>query len=106
MRLIFLVVMMASAPAFAGEQWRKVEAEELGQAWPLTAARGTLSCKGNKAAAVATFTDMTGKRYALNGAARSQGYAPIDPIWKRSPENSEAQISISPLIREALKLCR
>lgn len=46
-----------------------------------------------------------GQTYALNGTARSRGYAEIDPIWRDNSAIPGAKINIGPLIDLANQQC-
>ena len=74
--------------------------ETFGDAWPLTVDSVRVDCIG-----IAAVAYHEGQTYALNGAAMSQGYARIEPLWRWNPENEGYRINIHPLIESALAQC-
>lgn len=95
-----------------GETGENVSRSDLGNAWPLTVKSGTIRCDGSEGFGAVVFTDPDGNEYGVNGTAKSQGYAPIDPIWRDDHSLDEYldpgavyKIDISPLIKRGLKLC-
>jgi hypothetical protein len=82
-----------------------VSSEEFGSSWPLNVDSGDLRCEGSKGFGAVVFTDPDGNEYGLNGVALSQGYPPIDPIWKDSPELPGLKVSLGPLIDRGLAMC-
>ena len=99
---------------------KHISAEDFGDSWPFTVSEGMLSCTRGS---IVTFTAY-GTQYAVNGTAKSRGYANIEPIWKLNWEIHEAvaeafnitieeaieqsgpiRISIGPIIDAGLKLC-
>ena len=98
---------------------RVITEQEFGEAWPFTVAEGRLRCIAD----AVTF-EVNGRTYAVNGRAKSQGFAQVEPIWKFNWEMykslAEAQgitaeqakeragpirISIGPIISAGLVLC-
>jgi len=59
-----------------------VSREEYGDAWPLTVDSGVLVCDQSRGALGAVVFAAGGSRYGINGMAKSQGYPPINPIWR------------------------
>lgn len=57
-------------------QQRSVARSEFGWKWPLSVGFGTLGCISD-----AVVFRAGGVTYALNEAASSRGFAPLDPIW-------------------------
>lgn len=83
-----------------GPPSRTLTPADIDDTWPLTAETVEVRCvDGFQAVAVAE-----GTAYALNGAAETRGYAPIDPIWKDAPD-APGKISLRPITRRALDLC-
>lgn len=56
---------------------RKVSRGELGLQWPFEVGQGTIGC-----AAGAVVFRSQGIDYALNDAAKSLGFRPVEPIWE------------------------
>lgn len=79
---------------------RAVSRAEFGEKWPLTVEAGEIECIDGHW----VVFHHEGVGYALNGLARSRGYASIDPIWKDDPA-TESKVNINPLTQAALKLC-
>ncbi len=77
-----------------------VRADEYGDRWPLTVSEARVELIGRFVA----ILHAEGDTYALNGTAQSEGYAPIDPIWRDSQHIPGTKVSISPLIKRALSL--
>jgi hypothetical protein len=94
-------------PAFGTQ---RVSRQDFGEAWPLTVESGIVTCSREGAKIIATFlSDADDREYALNGAATSQGWPPIDRIWRDDPSSTAAsaglKIPIGPLITAALNIC-
>ena len=102
LRAFFAVtaILLALSDAPPADAVRRVTAAELGDRWPLTVREGEVDCIGK----AAVFRSGQ-KAYALNGAAKSRGYLPIEPIWKTDPTVPGLRINIGPLIDLALKQC-
>jgi hypothetical protein len=83
----------------------EVSRSDFGSSWPLTVDSGTLRCEGQKGAG-AVVINADGTDYAVNGTAKGQGYADIDPVWADDPELAGLKISIGPLIDRGLSLCK
>jgi hypothetical protein len=62
-------------PEIPGNQQRTVDRTSFGWHWPLTVGTGTLGCTSG-----AVIFRAGGVNYAVNEAARSGGFASIDPI--------------------------
>ena len=60
---------------FANQQ-RTIARAEIGWKWPLSVGVGTVGCISD-----AVVFRAGGVTYALNEAATSRGFAPLDPIW-------------------------
>ena len=73
-------VSVADAPRPPGY----VSRAEFGDAWPLTVGEGVLECDQSRSALGAVVFSAGGRRYGVNGTAKSLGFPAIDPIW-RSP---------------------
>ena len=68
-------------PGIPAEVQRYVSRSELGLLWPLEIGQGTIGCLSG-----AIVFRGQGIDYALNDAARSRGFRPIDPIWEDRTE--------------------
>lgn len=79
----------------------RVNEADYGGDWPFTVSSGRLRCESGSAVVFATG----GNEYAVNGAASSQGYPDIDPIWRDNPDIPGTKVNISPLIDDGLELC-
>lgn len=73
-----------------------VKHEDFGEQWPFTVNQGYLDCVGRSAVFRAEM-----REYGLNGVALSNGYNPIDPIWRNHPEIPGAKINIGRMIQIA-----
>lgn len=71
--------------------------------WMLTVDSGELLCETPN---TVIFIAPDGTKYAVNGIAKSRGYADIQPIWKDNPQIPGTKINIGSLIDEGLKLCK
>ncbi|MDU7360487.1 MAG: DUF2511 domain-containing protein [Propionibacteriaceae bacterium] len=82
---------------------------DLGADWPLTVDYGILQCRaktsGGRELKIASFVAPDGTEYALNGHAKADGVAEIDPMWADNPKVQGLKIDISPLTDRALGLC-
>jgi hypothetical protein len=72
-----------------------------GDGWPLTVDSVRVDCID----AMAAVAYHDGQTYALNGVAKTAGYARIEPLWRWNPENEGYRINIYPLIESALTQC-
>jgi hypothetical protein len=70
-----------------------------GTQWPFTVPQGVLQCSDG----AVTFT-AAGKRYALNGAARRQGFASVYPIHANDEDTGFAK-DLAPVVNHGLELC-
>ena len=82
-----------------------VSRDEVGAGWPLTVESGTLRCEGSERFGAIVFTDPDGNEYAVNGVAKGDGFAPIDPVWRDDPELAGLKVPLGPLIERGLALC-
>jgi hypothetical protein len=64
-------------PDIPASQQRAVARTDFDWKWPFSIGHGTLAC-----ADAAIMFRHDGKTYALNDAARSRGFALVDPIWR------------------------
>lgn len=81
-----------------------VTASDYGDEWPLTIGSGFVQCiPPNRV----VFVDVLGRRYPLNGTARStiSPLTPLEDIWAMNPELPGARILITPLLQLGLELC-
>lgn len=101
-----LAACLAVAVSLTGCGEGNVSSDEFGSDWPLTVDSGDLRCEGSEGFGAVVFTDPGGDEYGLNGVALSQGYPPIDPIWKNDPDLAGLKISIGALIDRGLSLCK
>ena len=105
--ILYLLTSTAGAAATAD-----ISAQDLGTAWPLMIASGTLACRSDFSAPMTqllTITDQAGNTYPLNGAAssraRQRGWFALESIWKANPAIPGTKIPITPLIQRAQALC-
>lgn len=101
-----LAACLAAVLCLIGCGGGNVSSDEFGADWPLTVDSGDLRCEGSDGFGAVVLTDPDGNEYGVNGVALSQGYPPIDPIWKDNPELAGLKISIGPLIDRGLSLCK
>lgn len=80
----------------------RISRDDFGADWPLTVSHGELRCEEPSAV---VFTAPDGTEYGVNGMATTQGYAEIDPIWRRDPSGIVPRMDIGPLIDRGLELC-
>ncbi len=78
-----------------------VTKQELGDKWPLTVDSAKLECRNS-----AAIAHVNGKTYALNGFAEQKGYPDIRPVRRDDPKFKGLKVSIGPLIKRALELCK
>lgn len=102
--LVLLALCFTTLAASAGE--RVVKRSDLGTEWPLNVETGTLRCRPFMSNLHILTIEANGKVWAVNGTAKGQGYADIEPIWAPNPKIPEARINIGPLIELAKSLCR
>lgn len=79
--------------------------DRFGDAWPLTVDDGRVECRPGRAVVFV----VSGRIYAINGAARATGdgaYLPLEYIWRDDPHTPGAKVSISPVLDAGLALCR
>ena len=88
-----------------GDEAGRVTRADMGTQWPLTVEEGTLACDGKNGIGAVTFKAPDGKVYAVNGSAKTQGSADIEPIWATG-EGAIPKQDISPLIEKGLALCK
>lgn len=123
MRLLRISAFVVAATILivtTSSQARVIREEDFGEAWPFRVSEGELNCSRH---GVVTFK-ANGVTYAVNGTAKSAGFARIEPIWKLnwamyekfakalgvSVEQAKEQIgsiriSIGPIIDAGLVLC-
>ncbi|SKC77661.1 Protein of unknown function [Krasilnikoviella flava] len=76
-------------------------AAEEGWDWPLSVDSVTYMCgEGN-----AIIVKADGELYALNGLAKGQGYADLDPIWLDDPEVDGLKVDAGSLTDYVLEQC-
>ena len=71
-----------------------------GDLWPFTVSNGTLKCDRDAVIFVAD-----GRTYAINGFARSRGFADVGPIWRDNTEIPGTKINIGAVLDSGLDLC-
>lgn len=71
-----------------------------GDSWPFTVSTGTLKCDGDAVIFVAN-----GRNFAVNGMAKSRGFADIAPIWRDNNAIPGMKIYIGVVLDPGLKLC-
>ena len=76
---------------------------QFGDAWPFTVDEGVLRCEGEGGVGAVIF-EAEGTEYGVNGVAKSQGYADVEPIWADDPSIG-AKKNIGPIIDRGLELC-
>lgn len=79
----------------------EVSRADFGDQWPLTVESGYINCIGWRTAVF----HHGGQTYALNGLAKGEGFAPLDPIWRDNPGRGGPKMSVDPLLSLALKRC-
>jgi hypothetical protein len=102
----------------------EITAQQYAEKWPFSVSSGRLECKGQS-----VIFHAEGVSYAVNGVAKQNGYAAIEPIWKQDPsflamaneiakaENKSTmevvramgkppKINITPILNSGLKLCK
>jgi hypothetical protein len=77
--------------------------DEFGDDWPFTVEGGVLRCEGEGGVGAVIF-EAEETEYGVNGVAKSQGYADIEPIWADEPSTG-AKKNIGPIIDRGLELC-
>jgi len=115
--LAIVVLQALSTAAHAND--RTVSRSQFGDEWPFTVEEGTLRCSDNEV----TFS-TNGVQYAVNGSAKSAGYASMDTIWQPNTELIQEmadamgmtleeamkeftfKISVGPVIESGLELCK
>ena len=108
---------------------KMIRKEDFGDKWPFTVSEGELRChaRAHHPHPLARYasgpflgvTLATGREeYAVNGTADSFGFTEVNPIWKDDPvweeENylaaffggSGPKVSLTPIIRAGLELCK
>lgn len=80
----------------------QISKTEYGEDWPFTVPQGYLKCVGT---GVVVFASG-GAEYALNGAAETGGYAPIEAIGKITNVPGAARINIWSILDRGLNLCK
>ena len=114
--MLFSITIILSCSGTNAEPGVLVTKSEFGNKWPFTVNKGRLECRG-----ISVIFHAKGKAYAVNGSARTEGYAKINEIWKDDQEKlkilkeafpneeiesvSVPKISIGPIIDKGLSLC-
>jgi len=101
------VALLASCSGKSDDHTVNAEkAQVLGGQWPFSVPSGTVDCQAQGSASVVTFKPTgAGIVYALNGTAKSAGYADPDAIWLDDPAVPGAKINISWLTDYGLAIC-
>ena len=84
------------------QQGISISQNEYGNDWPFTVPHGYLKCVGT---GVVVFA-AGGTKYALNGAAETGGYAPLEAIGKISDVPGAPRINVWPILMRGLDLCK
>jgi hypothetical protein len=87
---VVLLAVLLTACNVRPSNEREITRDEYGDRWPFTVERGILSCTDN-----AVVLTTGGTAYAVNGQARTRGYAPTEPIWREAT----LSLSVSPVAR-------
>ena len=117
--VVFSVISIFSTGAIAEK--RTIKEAEFGDKWPFNVSEGILECSKK----IITFTTIAGVTYGVNGTAQNIGHPAIEPIWKiNTPmleelaeafnqtveevigEDPPPRISIAPIIKAGLELCK
>jgi len=80
---VLLVVCSGLGAAAASE--KKIFPAQYGERWPFTVEEGILACDASKRPRLGVTFQAAGRIYAVNGAAKSAGVPPMDPIWCLKP---------------------
>lgn len=91
----------AAAPTSPGSQ--QVTHDNFPGRWPVVARRATLRCESSDIPVLTVEIGST--RYALNGTARTMGYADLGAMWLDNDANPGAKVSISDFSDAARRLC-
>lgn len=102
MALVFALV-ACSEESTEDDSRQVISADDYGKRWPLTVPKGSLRCEQPE---LVIFTDPDGNDWAVNGAAATEGYDEIDPIWADNPDIKGTKKNIGPLIKDGLTLCK
>lgn len=93
--------MTSSAVAPQGEPKPvHVTQAEYGEKWPFTVPEGDIECVDR----VAMVFVAGGKRYALNGMAKSRADS-IRPIWRDLEPGSPMKVNLGPILERGLDAC-
>ena len=95
--ILAVMVVMFCSDNDVGKNGKLVTKEEYGTSWAFKVSEGYVYSIGR-----AAIFKTGGVEYQLNGAARSKGYKPINPIWRDNPNIPGTKINISPFIKLAL----
>lgn len=95
--LLLLGVGCASDDTVNGRQI----AESGGWEWPLTVEQVRILCPGDRQLVVLA----DGVKYAINGTAKSAGYAALDPIWRDDPNTPGLKVPMDGLTKHAAAVC-
>lgn len=102
---VFFLTRTPPAASVTGARGVAITAAELGEAWPLSVAEGTLVCDDQ----AITFR-AGGQTYAVNGTAKSRaqanGWRAIEDLSVPTPDQGAGTIkSLQPLVDRGLALC-
>lgn len=95
---LVILLLFTVTSVFAADQ-ELVKASDYGNKWPFTVKKGSVACPDGKS----VIFLAGGKKYALNGVAKSKGYTPIEPIWRYDPEMIKMQKEIAKSEKKSLK---
>jgi hypothetical protein len=68
-----------------------LKSSDFGDKWPFTVKDGRVACPDGQSVIFLSG----GKKYGVNGFAKSRGYSPPEPIWRYDPEIIKKQKEIA-----------
>lgn len=97
-----VVLGLAACGGAGGKSGVTISKADFGKAWPFTVPDGILRCKDG----VAITFEHGGTKYAVNGSAKSLGFADIAPIWADDPSPlGGPKKDLGPINERGQKLC-
>ena len=103
-RLVILTTVLLFALAACGggsDEGKVVDANEFGQAWPLSVESGVVTCESGN---IALFT-TEGTTYGLNPPALDANYPDVEPLRIANPAIPELKMDLGTLVNLALRQC-